>query len=1100
MCAAISKIIRDFDCYQANDATLATPKNLEMTRYGKRFVVYDLSPEEFRWLNKNLHRYEDETNEIYSYELQRGFALVPVFNVEDVKEELKKSHEIYIQVKDQERNYAKMSAHRKAIQLLINYLLRSRDPDREKHISQALEELGQDFIDPFFSVYDRSEPALPYHQPWDGPVPLKNFTFEPEMILGYFLAKKVTMTSENAKRILELGIFFNDPELAKKSLDLDPTLANQDYNNSLGSFPFLSLAILWKSENIAKLLIEKGAEFNVKCENPMNQPIKLLFREKQQLEQIFPFFQFLVEKGLNVEVTRGYFGLEVPLIEWIYFHPEIPPSYSEYLLYETKMPLTNTMIHHMKMVLQEKPKLGRALHQRGLITDQEFEQIHHPPELGSREDLLVQAKQLKESLDHEFKIYHGCPARIDPVLMTKARSLKKGMKRILKENPQDLEMGTCHALLTKTYDAIIKRHPVFRILQVASRELRSQEPKNPSLRLRRLFSLWSGTESFTVNEQKNMSLCSPRSVFEKMRQNVVTTLFRYRKELLPHLTWFHGTKSSALPGILKAGGLLPMGELIKKGFVPFNGENNGSELALNQNLVSGEILTSTFEETLQNGYYHDAATRLLISLLYAKKKTGYGFNDKQFDKEHAKKLASLASIEDLIQNMAKGNFSQQKFSGIRMAILRLRQIDSQIDESLAPAKEVLAKTRDDPSLSRENQNRLAQLYETFTRDLSMLNENERDWIEQSYPILFASSSLDPTTDDENSPQEYLVSEALLGRDIQYAFTEENRQESLREILAPYGIQVYPFEVAFYLETLNMARGSERVELIQSGASREMQIAEILESEILPHYSTPFPEHPFYKEKEQLIYLKNPYYGGDFKYQDYITAFEQGRILPRNIHGRVHAIRVAIAAKMLQNFLNPTPLRVSEAITAAAHDWMRQDEGPDHWDHESGEKYFHWARKYGASSKEAAIFKEAIALKDPPNRKFTSSLQKTIHDADCLEIHRVLHHPSQFHRDALCFHCPDEKKHEQFIDEWHRFCYITDSESFKKMIEWEPENSYIEVVRVFQHFAHLFPTLANCFQRELKALDEMPPLPGLIQCAQSRLEELEVREKRSDENF
>ncbi len=861
---------------------------------------------------------------------------------------------------------------------------------------------------------------------------------------------------------LHAGLLLNDRELVEKAVQANPKLCNaqeRDYGEILSH---LKVAIEMGHDQAAKALIENGAPLEFPQQDPL---LAAFFKKWGNNEAHFPFFLYLLEKGASL-TQELVSGSEVPLIEWLYFFKnKISPCYWNYLFYDPRFPLTERIILDIKLKLKTSPKLGEILLKRGLISQGEIELQTRNFAEGSREELLKRSWEVLPHLEKNCTIHHGAPEEIDPDLFTAARSLKKEMKHYLKKNRQDSEMQGQYVLLERWYDLSVERHPLFSRLRKISREFRKGEA-NPSLVAKKFYSLWSPNPSYTLFDSTsrlslNFAEGNNTPIFEAMRNRSTTEakrLFQIHAQSL-RLTWVHGTRSPSLPGIVKEKALVPLGMLLKEGkTVPGNGENNGTEWGLNADNLSGERLSSCWQTTAP--LYHEASTQLLISVLYAtKSKGGYGHNSKNFSLESTLKLLSLEKITQLLTHWKQLAVDPQSLSGVRIAILRVKQYVSQEESEkiLGPVRELIVKTLSDPILEEKERlkNALEELQKAMDSDIRKLSEQEKEWMHQNYPIVFASKTLEPLQLD-GAIEFAHPGRAELGKDIQYVFTVLEKVDELQEILSPFHIQVFPFETAFYLETLEMERGEEILdpvsccipELREEKKKREL-IAKGLEKLILPFYSLPFPPHPTYREAGKRRPVKTPLFGFTHSYEAYKTALEQGQIVPRTIHGRVHATRVAIGAQLIRNLRKRTnpqlkPLLPIEIFAAASHDWMREDEGGDLWDEESGEQFYHLARSFGASEQEARDLEFAIAKKDPPGRNFSTPFQEDLHDADCLEFIRVLKNPSRFQEGELCFYrnetIPLGLK-ETFIQEWQQWVRATESESFKKQIEWKEENTY-----------------------------------------------------------
>jgi hypothetical protein len=336
----------------------------------------------------------------------------------------------------------------------------------------------------------------------------------------------------------------------------------------------------------------------------------------------------------------------------------------------------------------------------------------------------------------------------------------------------------------------------------------------------------------------------------------------------------------------------------------------------------------------------------------------------------------------------------------------------------------------------------------------------------------------------------------LGKDIQYAFTEAHHVAALQNELAPYGIKVFPFETAFLKELEHMARGSEKTAVLEKLSShlpdnRQYKISHALDKEVLPFYSRPFPKDPFYLDSQgAVVKLANPIYGHRLTREGYLSALSKGEILPRSGHGKVHALRTAIGAQIINNLSDASPLSEYAILAAAAHDWMRQDEGEDHWDKKSGEEFYTLARQLGAKEGEALALKNALTYKDARNQCDTHE-RSVIHDADCLEINRYLTNGLDFRKNELDFFNNNnikEELKEKVISEWSDWIRLTDTIEYKKTIESTP-SAYLKMLEDLNKQMDQFPTLTNLLKEELHSIQSENLKKIALCCEKSEFEQL-----------
>jgi hypothetical protein len=312
--------------------------------------------------------------------------------------------------------------------------------------------------------------------------------------------------------------------------------------------------------------------------------------------------------------------------------------------------------------------------------------------------------------------------KIDPTLIQECRLEKRRLKLERPGSPTHQALSTC-------YDQATSNILLFRLLKSVSRKLRAGNGDPSTDReLLKTVSLLSSRQAFTAAEataivrsmQQNPELRKP--LFDEMYATAVRIKSSIlRAEKIEHITWFHGTKTGALPGIIASGGaLLPMGVILEGAkTVSFCGEIFGNERSHNAKRISGEILSESFEESPKKGLYMDASTRFLTSFLYATKKSwNHGCNDKVFDFENAKKIVSVDFLETNWYDLSKKRSGLNNLlSGIKLAIFRLKQYDKQANSYLDLTKEWL-KSRKGDGLAQE-------LLEEFEKTFKLLTPEEK---------------------------------------------------------------------------------------------------------------------------------------------------------------------------------------------------------------------------------------------------------------------------------------------------------------------------------------------------------------------------------------
>lgn len=177
---------------------------------------------------------------------------------------------------------------------------------------------------------------------------------------------------------------------------------------------------------------------------------------------------------------------------------------------------------------------------------------------------------------------------------------------------------------------------------------------------------------------------------------------------------------------------------------------------------------------------------------------------------------------------------------------------------------------------------------------------------------------------------------------------------------------------------------------------------------------------------------------------------------RPAHGVTHALRVTLFAQALIRLYAragraPAPDAFGVVMAAAFHDTARQGDGEDLWERESAHQVAVYMTSLGAAPARVELLRHAVANKDPAARgeAFTSDEQRIIHDADCLDIVRVLAHPDDFRRSELCFFHFEELDaalKAQLIDEAIDVVLISEYPAIKMHLEVQSTRVYEDLVR------------------------------------------------------
>ncbi|MEN9654984.1 MAG: hypothetical protein RL235_1096 [Chlamydiota bacterium] len=953
---------------------------------------------------------------------------------------------------------------------LLDYVQSGPNPEAREMLASAIRSLyelhGSQWVESLFVRYSVRRQNCP--STWNE----RNCPIFVEHSIHPIVAAIIPFIELNASTVRNLfawGLYTNDAALVRRCLELQPDLLDRKLP-PLDDQPFQE-ALRMGAGDVLFEMIEFAQQRGLR--ESLGRFAKMMFddlryeRDASRREGLSRLLCLVVTPAfLETKIpasSDGYGGggVEVPRIEIIHFHHAYR-CLREGVLRDSKIALTPRIVADLEFHQQFAP-----LVLRGLMTQEEADLRSQPQVAGTVAELCQQSLACLTHLTQAARVHHGDVHAIDPRLISEARRLKSQLKERAKTlTGKDKEQCEgVHTRLALVYDQIVDRHPLFSMLRQISRDLRAPRPTGQvPKRLISLYSLCNAAalaytsreaESHVQNLQDDPG--RRRRVFCSLREQTVDVAIAH-ESVLAHAAetrlWMHGTKSSSLSGVVEQRGIMPLGQLMATPSVAFSGENHGTEGDFNQKDISGELFSRSWEDG--GTLYHDAATRLLVCILYAMKETGYGPNPKQFRLEEAKAMVQPEAIAPLLDRA-----DQKRLSGVRMAILRLRAF-GELDEDSEAYKALHV------YLVGAGSDR-AMLLEALKRPTTLLREDQKKWVTTPFPIVFASSTLEPVA--RNIGGEHMVrGAACLGSDIQYAFTDAAHVAELQQALAAHNVQVYPFEVAMQMEALYLSECAAWKEFIHGPTTSQEQLGAALERWILPAYSKPLPERPSYVGKTgSTVVIDTPFYGHGLDYATYRAGYEAGQTLPRDIHGRLHATRVAIGYQLMgrirQEMGSEHDLSPVGVLAAAAHDWQRQDEGEDHWDEASAEGMHRFLRARNIPPDLAQRYRDGMRDKDPKGHVFTTPFQAQLHDADVLEIIRVLPGQDQFRTSELSPGAfPSDAVRDKVIAEWHRF--IQETEPMKGVVEWEVDFTYLHVMRYLAAHQDKFPTIAHYLRSEL----------------------------------
>lgn len=241
------------------------------------------------------------------------------------------------------------------------------------------------------------------------------------------------------------------------------------------------------------------------------------------------------------------------------------------------------------------------------------------------------------------------------------------------------------------------------------------------------------------------------------------------------------------------------------------------------------------------------------------------------------------------------------------------------------------------------------------------------------------------------------------------------------------------------------------------------IGMLLESAVLPIYKTPMPQISTYKSALGKFRVRN----GELTngaYKNRMKDIENKKRPARGHHGTMHAARVTLWTEIFRSVYadigevvdNPLLL----AIAGAFHDAARESEGVDYWDGESAELLKTFLECIQIHPEEASLYILAVRDKDPPGKKFTSIIQKIIHDADCVDIIRVIGWGGFNPKYLACYEQVKNKgiPIDNLIKEMGDFIDYTESFDMRRDFEHQGTNFYADLINIILSNSDRFPEL------------------------------------------
>ncbi len=899
------------------------------------------------------------------------------------------------------------------------------------------------------------------------------------------LLEEITLTlglqeEDNAKKILDIALQLGSIDIMRLCCVQHPK-----FKALLKGHFSLYFSVIAINTNLMRYFIEE-IEIDINKTKPLKMMFffKILEKIRSSVEneaQFLSTFKYLLDKGADPKAPNisrmGYF---IDFIEFAYFElSRVPKSRYELIkeLVERRgCSISATMQRDMIRNIQKEPAFGKLLVHAGNLTQEDLDLYMLPPSCESSAEVL-QKRMLENKtalLDNVLQLDFTKYFMEDYDLIEECKKLKKETKLYLKTN-EDPELTASYNEFCRIYDQVVERDDLLATLQKISRELRKDSSVSKETTM--MLSLWSEPEGY---DKDPAFFAHKTELYRPLRTDLLREASHVHKDIRLFKEWIHLVHGTRLtPPMLTSGMILPMGMLLERRIIPFNGETSGSEKSRNKEHTCFSLLTSSCNNRSEHLY--GVNTALLVSIVYAQQWQGDGGSyECVFDREETKKRLTIASIEKAMRSSLKADSLEHTLLLLNLDIWRLRSVDPGADAYLEPVKEwVTARMAGDPSLKC--------IHKALTDPVSKVDPSQMDLLEKPISILFGTGSQPYIKGSDTNLEKLVHGELRLGKDLPVAFVSKEDVERASSYLASLDVRVYSLETAKYLESQRMIEGSKRATMERAiadyspVAKTQARIGYYLQNAILPVYGKPFPSDPTYREGDEEKPLASPFYGeGLPSYEAYKEGVDSGSVIPRVTHGKMHAVRTCIASQILAKIYAASPDEIPEddilllSIAAAAHDWMRGDEGEDRWDEDSAQALYCYLLSLGYEKEHIERYVHALKEKDPAGDLFTFLTQKIIHDGDCLEIMRVLEGKKDFDPQQLQFyHLTSMEKADKdaFIDEWYRFIKLTDSLELKMQLESHPGNYYSNVMGILRRDQGDFPILSGYLKEELKAHPE-----------------------------
>lgn len=273
--------------------------------------------------------------------------------------------------------------------------------------------------------------------------------------------------------------------------------------------------------------------------------------------------------------------------------------------------------------------------------------------------------------------------------------------------------------------------------------------------------------------------------------------------------------------------------------------------------------------------------------------------------------------------------------------------------------------------------------------------------------------------------------------------------------------------------------------IREDSFNQIAIGKVIQSVALPLYKEPMPQTPSYRSHVTSVRVELGSKGDD-GYRRHVNKIDKKLVPSRGYHGTMHCVRVALWTQLLskvyeklgkEKIKNPILL----ATAGAFHDVAREEEGIDYWDTESSEALEKLLGRVEIGE-QGQEYIQAIKDKDPKNGKFSSDTQRIVHDADCLDIIRVIG-KWNFNKKYLCFYNFDPRQKsfcDQLVNEIADFIEMTEKFEVRNYLEHHSEDFYGDLVRLIfllkRKDKYRFPIITELLQHDMKDIIKVKSTP------------------------